>query len=72
MWLVNGQTVTLKASDASAPYVGTLNVNGKATTKSWTRFADVQGGAVLDFSMTQGGPGSWGTGASDVPPSFAP
>jgi putative alpha-1,2-mannosidase len=72
--LANGKTVTINGAGAgpSAPFVQSLRVNGVTTTKSWLRFEDLsRAGATLDYEMGNAG-GAWGSGASDVPPSFAP
>jgi putative alpha-1,2-mannosidase len=71
--LANGKTLTINGAGAGpgAPFVQSLQVNGVTSTKSWLRFADLSGGATLDYAM---GPeaSAWATGAADVPPSFAP
>nr|WP_296064321.1 GH92 family glycosyl hydrolase [uncultured Actinoplanes sp.] len=63
--------IKIKASRTaeSARYVGGLRVNGKPQTASWVDSAFVRHGGTLDFTMTAT-PGTWGTGASDVPPSY--
>jgi len=72
--LANGNTLTINATGAraGAPYIQSLQVNSSPTTKSWLRFADVSGGATLDYAMGTASNQAWGSGAADVPPSFAP
>ncbi|MGO3885919.1 MAG: GH92 family glycosyl hydrolase [Mycetocola sp.] len=65
------RTLTLNApgAGASAKYTTGLSVNGKAQTASWLPADVARDGGTLDFTMSAT-PGSWGTGADDVPPSF--
>ncbi|MFI5699997.1 GH92 family glycosyl hydrolase [Streptomyces xanthochromogenes] len=57
-------------SSGSGPYVQALAVNGTSTSHSYLRYPDVAGGATLNYTMGAAPSGTWGTGASDVPPSF--
>ncbi|MFJ4473740.1 GH92 family glycosyl hydrolase [Streptomyces xanthochromogenes] len=57
-------------SSGSGPYVQALAVNGTSTSHSYLRYPDVAGGATLNYAMGAAPSGTWGTGASDVPPSF--
>ena len=61
--------ITLNSS-GSGTYVQGLTVNGTATSHNYLRYPDVSGGATLNFTMGATPSTSWGTGASDVPPSF--
>jgi predicted alpha-1,2-mannosidase len=60
--------VTINAS-GSGPYVQSLSVNGSGTSHNYVRYPDLAGGGTLSYTMG-GSPSGWGTGASDVPPSF--
>ncbi|MDT7804182.1 MAG: hypothetical protein QOI78_7615 [Actinomycetota bacterium] len=66
-----GQRITITAPGASSSvkYVKSLNVNGKASTKPWLPESFAVNGGRLDFTLGTS-PTSWGSGASDVPPSF--
>ncbi len=58
------------ASDAQ-PYVQALDVDGNPTSSLWLPWATVRDGATIDFALG-GSPSSWGSGAQDAPPSYAP
>ncbi|MEV6493757.1 GH92 family glycosyl hydrolase, partial [Actinoplanes sp. NPDC051633] len=62
--------VTISGGSAANRYVQSVALNGSGVTKSFVRYGDLAGGGTLAFSMG-GSPSSWGTGAQDVPPSFA-
>ncbi|MFC5959012.1 GH92 family glycosyl hydrolase [Streptomyces pratens] len=63
--------ITLKSPGGDeARYVSSLKVNGRATTRSWLDERFTREGGTLDFRMART-PGAWGTGAADVPPSYA-
>jgi len=70
--LANGCTVHINGNGAGpgAPYVQDLRINGVPTTHSWLHFADIAGGATLDFTMGATPNMSWGSSAADAPPSF--
>ncbi|MCA9729280.1 MAG: glycoside hydrolase family 92 protein, partial [Candidatus Eisenbacteria bacterium] len=70
--LANGNVLTIEGEGAgpNAPYVQSLTIDGKDTTKSWLRYADIAHGATLHFVMGGTPSPSWGRGAGDVPPSF--
>ncbi|WP_433383358.1 GH92 family glycosyl hydrolase [Actinoplanes sp. CA-142083] len=50
-------------------YVAGLRVNGSRQTANWLDARFVRTGGRLDFTMSAT-PGTWGTGARDVPPSY--
>ncbi|GAA3869752.1 GH92 family glycosyl hydrolase [Streptomyces sedi] len=50
-------------------YIQSLAVNGTDSTASWLPESFSRTGGTLDFTMGAT-PGSWGTGADDVPPSY--
>ncbi|GHH77717.1 alpha-1,2-mannosidase [Kitasatospora indigofera] len=64
-----GGNITVNSTGAGS-YVQGLKVNGTATGHNYLRYPDVAAGATLDFTMGAAPSTSWGTGASDVPPSF--
>ncbi|GGL08896.1 GH92 family glycosyl hydrolase [Mangrovihabitans endophyticus] len=65
-----GGDVTISGGSATNRYVQALSVNGSATSHNYLRYADIGGGGTVNVTMGAS-PSSWGTGASDVPPSFA-
>ncbi|MCW2639949.1 MAG: alpha,2-mannosidase [Dactylosporangium sp.] len=65
-----GGNIQVNGGSATAQYVQSLSVNGAATTRNYLRYGDVANGATLTYTMG-GVPSGWGTGAGDVPPSFA-
>lgn len=72
--LATGKTLEIRGAGAgpSASFLQDMRVNGAATTRSWLRYGDLAGGATLQFTMGSAPNQSWGSGADDVPPSFAP
>ena len=70
--LANGNTLTIKATGAGAPYIQSLQVDGQPSTRNWLRFKDLSHGASVDYSMGATANGAWGSGVADVPPSFSP
>ncbi len=64
-----GGNITIN-STGSGSYVQGLKVNGSTTSHNYLRYPDVAGGSTLDFTMGTAPSAGWGTGASDVPPSF--
>ena len=62
-------TITAPGVSATTAAVQSLTVNGAATTHSWVRYPDLAAGGSLAYTMAAT-PGTWGTGAGDVPPSF--
>lgn len=65
------RSITIDAPGAGDDrrYTTGLSVNGQAQTASWLPADFARAGGTLDFTMGAT-PGTWGTDASDVPPSF--
>ena len=65
------RTITIDAPGAgdATKYATGLSVNGTTQTASWLPADFARSGGTLDFSMAAT-PGTWGTGADDVPPSY--
>lgn len=64
------RTIRISAPGASTHrYTTGLRVNGRATTASWLPESFARHGGTLRFTMGSV-PGTWGTGAKDVPPSY--
>jgi predicted alpha-1,2-mannosidase len=59
--------LTINAQGAGDTYVRGLKVNGRSTDHTWV---DLQGTHELDFTLSSSPDKSWGTAASDAPPSF--
>ncbi len=66
--------IVVRAHNAgtNAPYVQSLKVNGKATTKTWLPERFVDHGGTLEFELGTTPNKQWGTGVKDAPPSFEP
>lgn len=66
--------IVVKAHGAgtNAPYVQSLKLNGKSTTKTWLPADFVQNGGSLEFEMSTTPDKHWGASAEDAPPSFEP
>jgi len=64
--------VKAHGSGTNAPYVQSLKVNGKTTTKTWLPEGFVEHGGTLEFELSATPNKHWGTSAEDVPPSFEP
>ena len=65
-----GGNITITGGSATNRYVQSVAVGGGTITRNFLRYGEIGGGATVAFTMG-GSPGSWGTGAGDVPPSFA-
>ncbi|HYQ22286.1 GH92 family glycosyl hydrolase [Stenotrophomonas sp.] len=67
-----GAEIVVRARGAAmdAPYVQSLQVNGKASNASWLPASFVQRGGTLDFELGSTKNEQWG--AQDVPPSHGP
>ncbi len=65
-----GRTVRINAPGADAPYVQSLKVNGRTSTKPWLPESFVKHGGTLDFTLGTTANASWGSKPSDAPPSW--
>ncbi|TCC62404.1 glycoside hydrolase family 92 protein [Kribbella pittospori] len=65
-----GRTIRINAPGADAPYVQSLKVNGRTTTKPWLPESFVQHGGTLDFQLSSTSNAAWGANAADAPPSW--
>jgi len=61
--------ITATGAGQGSQYVQSFARNGVAQTRSYLRYGDIAGGATLAYTMGSSA-SSWGTAASDVPPSF--
>jgi predicted alpha-1,2-mannosidase len=69
-----GQTITIDAPGASSttPYVQSLRVNGRPSSRAWLPQSFALKGGRLEFAVgTSPAPG-WGSRPEDEPPSFPP
>jgi predicted alpha-1,2-mannosidase len=66
--------IVVKAHGAGtdSPYVQSLKVNGRITTKTWLPESFTEHGGTLEFELNAKPNRQWGTGAEDAPPSFEP
>ena len=71
--LAGGHTLQINATNAADgnPYVQSLTVNGTSSSSLWLPWSSVAGGTTLNFTLGSSA-SSWGTAASDAPPSFPP
>ena len=67
-----GTTIQVNAPGASSAnkYVQGLAVNNAASTKTWVPASFVQSGGKLDYTLGATPSATWGTAATDAPPSF--
>ncbi|WEH31419.1 GH92 family glycosyl hydrolase [Streptomyces sp. AM 3-1-1] len=63
-------TVNAPAADDSHTYIHGLRVNGRTSTKTWVPDTLVKHGGTLDYTLATHPDTTWGTAASDAPPSF--
>ncbi|HVV23075.1 MAG TPA: glycoside hydrolase domain-containing protein, partial [Pseudonocardiaceae bacterium] len=63
-------TINAPAASDTNEYVTGLKVNGTTTTKPWLPESFAQHGGTLDFTMSSTPDTSWGSAATDAPPSF--
>ncbi len=70
--LPSGNVITITGAGASdsAPYIQSLDVDGKPQTAPWLPASVMDTGAQLDFTMGATASPTWGAGAADVPPSY--
>lgn len=64
-----GGNITITGGSATNRYVQSLSVNGTATSHNFIRYPEIGSGATIAYGMGSS-PGTWGTAAGDVPPSF--
>ncbi|WP_067499380.1 GH92 family glycosyl hydrolase [Actinoplanes sp. TFC3] len=62
--------ITVTGGSTSNRYVQTLSVGGSTTSHNYFRYADIAARGTVAYTMGSTA-SSWGTGAGDVPPSFA-
>ena len=70
--LGNGHSLQINGAGAAddAPFVQSLAVDGKATTRTWLHYSEIAQGATLDFTMGGEANPHWGNRPADEPPSF--
>ncbi|MFI1093227.1 GH92 family glycosyl hydrolase [Streptomyces sp. NPDC020917] len=68
---IGGKPLTISAAGNSDRniYVQSLRINGKSSDRTYVQHADLAQGGHIDFTMGPR-PSSWGTRASDAPPSL--
>lgn len=54
----------------SAPYVQSMELNGKKWNKPWIRFTDISQGGILKCALGAKPNKEWGTAPQEVPPSY--
>ncbi|MFE0488826.1 GH92 family glycosyl hydrolase [Streptomyces griseoaurantiacus] len=68
----HGKDIEIRAEGAAAdaPYIHSLEVNGKRTQHTWLPASFVRDGGRLDYTLSSTPDKTWGTRAADAPPSF--
>ncbi|GAA2612845.1 GH92 family glycosyl hydrolase [Dactylosporangium fulvum] len=69
--LGNGRTLTINAPGAQSGkrYINNVKINGATSSKSWFDWKTVSKDTTIDFTVGST-PNGWGTGNSDLPPSW--
>jgi putative alpha-1,2-mannosidase len=62
--------VIVPAAATNDPYVQSIKVDGKPSSKTWPRESFAPKGGTLEFDLSDTPNKSWGTNAGDVPSSF--
>ncbi len=62
--------VIARAAATNTPYVQSLKLNGKPTTRTWLPESFALHGGTLEFELGPIPNKSWGTNSGDEPPSF--
>ncbi len=63
-------TITAPRAAADAPYVQSLKVNGRTSTKPWLPESFAREGGRLDYTLGTTANTAWGSNPADAPPSF--
>jgi predicted alpha-1,2-mannosidase len=68
----SGQVVQINAPGASSStyYVQSLTVNGQVSTQPWLAPSFIAQGGTLNYTLSTTANTSWGSAASDAPPSY--
>jgi hypothetical protein len=69
-----GGDVRLRAPQAApnAPYIRSLELNGRAYDRPWLRWSDLTSGATLAYVVGTSPNRAWGAASAAAPPSFGP
>jgi predicted alpha-1,2-mannosidase len=59
-------------SPSQAPYIQSLQVNGRSYERPWTTFCALAHGGTLAYRLGAGPNRDWGASAAALPPSFGP
>ena len=62
--------IVAPAAGTDAPYVQSLKVNGRASSRTWLPESFALRGGRLEFALGKQPSKTWGTGPGDEPPSF--
>ncbi len=68
-----GKTFTIETSPnpESTPYIQSVKLNGNEHAQNWIPFGDISAGGTLQFALGATPNKSWGSAASDAPPSLS-
>jgi predicted alpha-1,2-mannosidase len=67
-----GKARRIALSPAAAPYIRSLQLNGRAFGQPWTTYCALRRGAHLSFQLGPHPNRRWGASAAALPPSFGP
>jgi predicted alpha-1,2-mannosidase len=68
----SGQTITIEApgTASTTPYIQSLRVNGRPSSRAWLAESIALSGGRLEFVVGASPAGAWGSRKEDEPPSF--
>ncbi|GAA3785161.1 GH92 family glycosyl hydrolase [Streptomyces coacervatus] len=68
----HGNDISIRAEGAAvdAPYINSLDVNGRTSDRPWLPASFVRDGGTLDYTLSGTPDKEWGSAPSDAPPSF--
>lgn len=66
----NDISIRARGAAADAPYIQSLAVNGRTSTRPWLPASFVRNGGTLDHTLSTTPNPTWGTAPADAPPSF--
>ncbi len=64
-------SITAEGAAANAPYIQSVQLNGKRHEKNWVSFQSIAAGGALHFQLSSEPNRTWGAGAEDAPPSLS-
>ena len=62
--------ITAKGTSGKSKYIKSATLNGKPHNRSYITYDDIKDGAVLNLEMAEKPNKQWGSGKTDLPPSY--